>query len=297
MFRSDSILYISEQFKNNKISTSFEVFPPKNNAPYEPVKNAVDSLAVFNPDFISVTYGAGGGTSQNTPKIAAHIENALSIPALAHLTCASSTKEELSNIIDDLKSSGIQNILALRGDLPENYNSDDNNYYHFAYELVKAIKNKGDFCVGAACYPECHPEAESLQKDIKNLKIKVDSGVDFLVTQMFFDNSVLYSYLYRTLKAGIDVPIIAGVMPVINVKQIKRSCDLSGTSLPPRFRRMMDRFCDDPEALKQAGIAYATEQIIDLISNGVNGIHIYTMNKPEVAGQIMNNLSSVLSSR
>ena len=290
-------MLITETFKDNGLSTSFEVFPPKNNAPYKPVEDAVDKLAVYHPDFISVTYGAGGGTSVNTPKIAAHIQNDLSIPALAHLTCASSTKKELDKIINDLGAAGVNNILALRGDLPDGYDPDNPDYYHYAYELIEAIKSKADFCIGAACYPECHPEAESLQKDIENLKIKVDSGVDFLVTQMFFDNNVMYSFLYRALKAGIDVPVIAGVMPVINAKQIKRSCALSQTSLPPRFRRMMDRFIDDPEALKQAGIAYATEQIIDLISNGVSGIHIYTMNKPEVAGKIMENLSSVLSAR
>lgn len=287
-------MYIYEKLKDDKLSTSFEVFPPKNDAPYGPVEAAVDELAKYNPDFISVTYGAGGGTSSNTPKIAAHIQKDLNIPSLAHLTCASSTKSELNTIIDDLKARGIDNILALRGDLTENYDPNSDKYYHYASDLIANIKQRGEFCIGAACYPECHPEAESLDKDIDNLKIKVDSGVDFLVTQMFFDNSVLYSFLYRTLKNGIDVPVIAGVMPVINVNQIKRSCALSQTSLPSRFRAMMDRFSDNPSALRQAGIAYATEQIIDLISNGVKGIHIYTMNKPDVAGQIMSNLSSIL---
>lgn len=287
-------MYIYDKLKKDSLSTSFEVFPPKNNAPYGPVEEAVDNLAKYNPDFISVTYGAGGGTSSNTPKIAAHIQNDLKIPSLAHLTCASSTKNELDNIINDLKLCGIDNILALRGDLTDNYDPNSKEYYHYASDLVSAIKQRGDFCIGAACYPECHPEAESLEKDIENLKIKVDSGVDFLITQMFFDNSVLYSFLYRTLKRGIDVPVIAGVMPVINAKQIKRSCALSQTSLPSRFRMMIDKFYDNPQALRQAGIAYATEQIIDLVSNGVKGIHIYTMNKPEVAGQIMSNLSSIL---
>jgi len=288
-------LHISEKLNNNKISTSFEVFPPKNNAPYEPVESAVNELSVYKPDFISVTYGAGGGTSENTPKIAAHIQNDLHIPALAHLTCASSSKAVIENVTNTLIEDKISNILALRGDLPEGYNPDSDDHFHYAYELIEFLKSKGDFCIGAACYPECHPETDTLSHDIENLKKKVDSGADFLVTQMFFDNNVLYSFLYRALKAGIDVPVLAGVMPVINVKQIKRSCALSGTSLPPRFRRMMDRFYDDPESLKQAGIAYATEQIIDLISNGVSGIHIYTMNKPEIAGSIMKNLSSVLA--
>lgn len=287
-------MYIYDKLRDDKLSTSFEVFPPKNDAPYGPVEAAVDELAKYNPDFISVTYGAGGGTSSNTPRIAAHIQNDLKIPSLAHLTCASSTKRELGFIIDDLKKCGIDNILALRGDLTENYDPNSDEYYHYASDLITAVKQRGDFCIGAACYPESHPEAESLDKDIDNLKLKVDSGVDFLVTQMFFDNSVLYSFLYRALKKGIDVPVIAGVMPVINVKQIKRSCALSQTSLPSRFRAMMDRFSGNPQALRQAGIAYATEQIIDLVSNGIKGIHIYTMNKPDVAGQIMSNLSSIL---
>lgn len=178
-------MLITETFKDNGLSTSFEVFPPKNNAPYKPVEDAVDKLAVYHPDFISVTYGAGGGTSVNTPKIAAHIQNDLSIPALAHLTCASSTQKELDKIINDLGAAGVNNILALRGDLPDGYDPDNPDYYHYAYELIEAIKSKGDFCIGAACYPECHPEAESLQKDIENLKIKVDSGVDFWLHKCF----------------------------------------------------------------------------------------------------------------
>lgn len=287
-------MYISEIFNKKKFTTSFEVFPPKNSAPYAPVLEAVDSLSQYQPDFMSVTYGAGGGTSQNTPKIAAHIENDLHIPALAHLTCASSTKEELNAIVSDLRQKGVQNILALRGDLPEQYDAASQSHYKYASEMIQAIREKGGFCIGAACYPECHPEAESFQKDIESLRIKVDSGADFLLTQMFFDNSVLYSFLYRLLKAGVDIPVIAGVMPVTNVKQIQRTCALSQTSLPPRFRMMMDKFGENPEAVRQAGIAYATEQIIDLISNGVSGIHIYTMNKPEIAGQIMSNLSSIL---
>ncbi len=286
-------MQISEMLKSKQLTTSFEVFPPKNDAAYAPVEATVDKLSAFGPDFISVTYGAGGGTSVNTPKIAAHIENDLHIPALAHLTCASSTKEEIHRIILDLKSRGIQNILALRGDLPEGY-TPDGNHYLYADALITAIREIGGFSVGAACYAEGHVEAASPETDLDNLKTKVDCGADFLITQMFFDNSVLYSFLYRALKKGIDVPIIAGIMPVINQRQIKRSCALSGTTLPSRFRAMVDKFADNPEALKQAGIAYATEQIIDLIANGVNGIHIYTMNRPEVAGAIMANLSSIL---
>lgn len=284
---------ISEQLKNKTRTTSFEVFPPKNDAAYAPVEAAVDALSGFQPDFISVTYGAGGGTSVNTPKIAAHIQNDLKIPALAHLTCASSSKQEIERIVLDLKAKGIENILALRGDLPEGY-MPDSNHYQYAGELVTALREIGGFSVGAACYPEGHVEAASPEADLEHLKEKVDCGAEFLVTQMFFDNTALYSFLYRALKKGIDVPVLAGIMPVINKRQIARSCALSGTTLPSRFKVMIDKFSDNPEALKQAGIAYATEQIIDLIANGVNGIHIYTMNRPEVAGAIMHNLSSIL---
>lgn len=287
-------MLIGEKLKTDGVSTSFEVFPPKNDAPYEPVEKAVDALAVYNPDFISVTYGAGGGTSSNTPKIATHIQDKLGIPAIAHLTCASSSKEEIRKIINELKASGIDNILALRGDLPENYNPDDTEYFRYASELITEVKKIGGFSVGAACYPECHIESKNAVDDLVHLKEKVECGAEFLVSQMFFDNTAYYSFLYRALKVGIDVPVIAGIMPVINSSQIKRSCMLSGATLPSRFKVMIDKFSDDPQALKQAGIAYATEQIIDLVSNGVNGIHIYTMNRPEVAGQIISNLSSIL---
>ena len=287
-------MYINEILKSGEISTSFEVFPPKNNAPFEPVLESVEKLSLLKPDFISVTYGAGGGTSQNTPRIASYIQNELHTPAMAHLTCASSTKDEIDGILAKLRDKGIDNILALRGDLPENYNPDDPNYYRYASQLVERILEFGGFSVGAACYPEGHVESKNSNEDLLHLKEKVDCGAQYLVTQMFFDNTALYSFLYRALKVGIYVPVIAGIMPVMNPAQIKRSCALSGATLPSRFKIMLDRFSDDPVSLQQAGIAYATEQIIDLIANGVNGIHIYTMNKPEVAGAIMHNLSSIL---
>jgi len=287
-------MYINEILKSGEISTSFEVFPPKNNAPFEPVLKSVEKLSLLKPDFISVTYGAGGGTSQNTPRIASYIQNELHTPSMAHLTCASSTKEEIDGILAELRDKGIDNILALRGDLPENYNPDNPNYYRYASQLVERILEFGGFSVGAACYPEGHVESKNSNEDLLHLKEKVDCGAQYLVTQMFFDNTALYSFLYRALKVGIDVPVIAGIMPVMNPAQIKRSCALSGATLPSRFKIMLDRFSDDPVSLQQAGIAYATEQIIDLIANGVNGIHIYTMNKPEVAGAIMHNLSSIL---
>lgn len=284
---------LMEKFRSKQLVVSFEVFPPKNDAAYAPVEAAVDALASFSPDFISVTYGAGGGTSVNTPKIAAHIENDLHIPAMAHLTCASSDKQTVHNVLQDLKTRGVRNVLALRGDLPENFVPDDD-HYRYASELVKAVREFGGFTVGAACYPEGHVEAASPEQDLENLKRKVDCGVDFLVTQMFFDNSVLYSFLYRALKKGIDIPVCAGIMPVMNPKQIARSCKLSGTTLPARLKTVVDKFADDPQAMQQAGVAYATEQIIELVANGVSGIHIYTMNRPEVAGAIMRNLSSIL---
>lgn len=284
---------LMEKFRSKQLVVSFEVFPPKNDAAYAPVEAAVDALASFSPDFISVTYGAGGGTSVNTTKIAAHIENDLHIPAMAHLTCASSDKQTVHNVLSDLKARGVRNVLALRGDLPENFAPDDD-HYRYASELVSAVREFGGFTVGAACYPEGHVEAASPEEDLENLKRKVDCGVDFLVTQMFFDNSVLYSFLYRALKKGIDIPVCAGIMPVMNPKQIARSCKLSGTTLPARLKTVVDKFADDPEAMQQAGIAYATEQIIELVANGVSGIHIYTMNRPEVAGAIMRNLSSIL---
>ncbi len=284
---------LMEKFRSKQLVVSFEVFPPKNDAAYAPVEAAVDALASFSPDFISVTYGAGGGTSVNTPKIAAHIENDLHIPAMAHLTCASSDKQTVHNVLQDLKTRGVRNVLALRGDLSENFVPDDD-HYRYASELVKAVREFGGFTVGAACYPEGHVEAASPEQDLENLKRKVDCGVDFLVTQMFFDNSVLYSFLYRALKKGIDIPVCAGIMPVMNPKQIARSCKLSGTTLPARLKTVVDKFADNPQAMQQAGIAYATEQIIELVANGVSGIHIYTMNRPEVAGAIMRNLSSIL---
>jgi len=285
---------IIDKLNQKDLVVSFEVFPPKNDAPFEPVKKAVLELSKIKPDFMSVTYGAGGGTSNNTIDIASYIENDLDTAALAHITCVSSSQEEISKTIDELNSKKIQNILALRGDTPKDISLPNAGHYKYAYQLIKEVRSKGDFCVGAACYPEGHIECSSKEKDIEYLKQKVDCGVDFLVTQMFFDNNVLYSFLYRALANNINLPVFAGVMPVTNSKQIKRICELSGTTLTPRFKSIVDKFGDNPLALKQAGIAYATEQIIDLVSNGVKGIHLYTMNKPEVAQKIIENISEIL---
>ena len=285
---------IIERINENKVHISFEVFPPKTDAGFESVKKAVDEIAVLNPSFISVTYGAGGGTSKNTVKIASHIKNDLGVPSIAHLTCMSSTKEEVRNVIEQMKVAGIENILALRGDRPKDSEMELPNDYHYASELIQDIKAQGDFCIGAACYPEGHVESPYKKDDILHLKEKVDCGVDFLTTQMFFDNNILYNFLYRIREKGITVPVLPGIMPVTNKKQIARICSLSGTILPARFYAIVDKFGDNPAAMQQAGIAYATDQIIDLIANGINNIHVYSMNKPQVAVAIMSNLSEIL---
>ncbi len=285
---------ISDILKQNKVTVSFEAFPPKQDSAYDDVVNAVEKMCTLSPDFMSVTYGAGGGTSKNTVKIADHVQNKLGVTALAHLTCVSSTKEKVSSVLDELTANNIKNVLALRGDIPKDAAFPLPNQYKYAYELVQEIKERGDFCVGAACYPEGHTECEHQADDIEHLKNKVDCGVDFLTTQMFFDNNILYNFLYRIREKGITVPVIAGIMPVTNGKQIARTCQLSGTYLPARFKAIVDKFGDNPNAMRQAGIAYATEQIIDLIANGVNHIHIYSMNKPEIASAIMSNLSEIL---
>ncbi len=217
----------------------------------------------------------------------------LHIPALAHLTCASSTKEKVASVIQELKEKQIENVLALRGDIPQNADFPLPNQYKHASELIYDIKSQGDFCIGGACYPEGHPESQTLEEDLIHLKEKVDAGCEFLTTQMFFDNNILYNFMYKALKHGIDVPVVAGIMPITNANQVKRSIALSGSLVPRRFLAIVDRFGSDPAAMKQAGIAYATDQIIDLIANGVNHVHIYTMNKPDVAGAILENLSDI----
>ena len=233
-------------------------------------------------------------TSKNTVSIASHIKDDFGVTSLAHLTCVSSTREEVHQVIDKLKEKNIDNILALRGDIPKDNAFPLPNQYRYACELIEDIKQQGDFCIGAACYPEGHVETEHKKDDISNLKTKVGCGVDFLTTQMFFDNNIFYNFLYRIREKGILVPVLPGIMPITNKKQLRRSMELSGTAVPQRFLAIIDRFGDDPEAMKQAGIAYATDQIIDLIANGINHIHVYSMNKPDVAAAIMNNLSAIL---
>ncbi len=284
---------LSELLNTDEVTISCELFPPKKGAQLENYKKIVADMATLKPAYMSVTYGATGGTSDYTVELANEVCNVNHIPALAHLTCASSTKEKVVSVIEELKANKIENILALRGDIPENVDFPLPNQYKHAYELIADIKAQGDFCIGGACYPEGHPESETIFADLDHLKEKVDAGCEFLTTQMFFDNNILYNFMYKALKKGIDVPIVAGIMPITNRAQVKKSIALSGSMVPKRFMAIVDRFGDNPDAMKQAGIAYATEQIIDLIANGVNHVHIYTMNKPDIAGAILENLSDI----
>lgn len=285
---------ITELLNAKKLSVSCELFPPKKDSQLDDVKTVVKEIAALKPSFISVTYGAGGTSANYTVDIADEIQNANKTTALAHLTCVNSDRDKIKTVLNDLRDHGIVNILALRGDIPDGDMFPHPNRYRHASDLIEEIRSYGGFCIGGACYPESHPESASSQKDIEMLKRKVESGCQFLTTQMFFDNNILYGFMFKLLKSGVDVPIIAGIMPVTNAKQIKRICALSGTDLPPRFKAIIDRFADNPEAMKQAGIAYATEQIIDLIANGVSNIHVYTMNKPDIAGKIFDNLSEII---
>lgn len=284
---------IRDILAQGKPSLSFEVFPPKEQAKYESVEKAAFEIARLNPSFMSVTYGAGGGTSRYTVGIASDLQKNCGVNALAHLTCVSSTREEVKAALEEYKAHGIENVLALRGDIPEGGRIAED--YHYASELIYDIKQfYPEICIGAACYPEGHVESVNKTVDIEHLREKVEAGCEFVTTQMFFDNNILYNYLYRIRERGITVPVVAGIMPVTNVKQIERSCKMSGTYLPSRFKAIVDRFGDNPVAMKQAGIAYATEQIIDLLANHVNGIHVYSMNKPDVAAKIKSNLEGII---
>ena len=281
----------------DKLSLSFEVFPPKTDMAFDSVKHATEEIAKLAPSFMSVTYGAGGGTSKYTLEIAKNIKEQYSVPTLAHLTCVSSTKETVAEKIKELQKAGIENVMALRGDLtPELEKSDRSAWaYRHAVDLIRDIKESGaDFCIGGACYPEIHPESSNQKEDIKYLKEKVDAGCSFLTTQMFFDNNLLYNFLYKIREAGIILPVIPGVMPITNANQVERAVKLSGSFMPQRFKSLVDKFGHSPEAMKQAGIAYATDQIIDLFANGITNVHVYSMNKPDVAAKIQSNLSCIL---
>lgn len=287
---------ISQILKDNKVTVSFEVFPPKEWDKIENTKAVVAEMVKSRPAFMSVTYGAAGTRTGFTTEIAQAI-NESGVAALSHLTCLTSTKDKIDSVLDEWKKDGIENILALRGDIPQGFEFPDTQHFRHAYELVNTIKEKGGFCIGGACYPEVHPESANKVEDIQHLKEKVDYGLDFLTTQMFFDNSVFLNFKENCLIKGINIPIIAGIMPITNANQIKRSVELSGCRFPEKFRRIVERFGDNPAAMKQAGIIYATEQIIDLMANGQNNIHIYTMNKPDVAAAIMNELSEIIGEK
>ena len=288
---------LSELLKRENFSLSFEVFPPKNDTAFDSVKGATEEIAALKPSYMSVTYGAGGGTSRYTLEIAKNIKERYSVPTLAHLTCVSSTKETVRKKISEICEAGIQNVMALRGDIaPGMENVDRSSWdYRYAIDLVRELRECGaDFCIGGACYPEVHPESSNQNEDIMYLKEKVDAGCDFLTTQMFFDNNLFYNFLYKIREGGIFVPVIPGIMPITNGNQVKRAIELSGSLMPQRFKSIVDRFGDNPAAMKQAGIAYATDQIIDLFANGIRNVHVYSMNKPDVAKKILENLSDIL---
>ena len=288
---------ITEVLKQDKLLLSFEVFPPKTDTAFASVKSATEEMAKLKPSFMSVTYGAGGGTSRYTLDIARNIKERYGVPTLAHLTCVSSSKETVHARIREIIDAGIENVMALRGDLtPELEASDRSKWdYRHAAELVRELKESGaDLCIGGACYPEIHPESPNQKEDIRYLKEKVEAGCEFLTTQMFFDNNLLYNFLYKIREAGITVPVIPGVMPITNANQVARAVKLSGSFMPVRFKSLVDKFGSSPAAMMQAGIAYATDQIIDLYANGIKNVHVYSMNKPEVAAAIRRNLSDIV---
>ena len=287
---------IRDLLTKDTLSVSFEVFPPKTETVFESVKSATEKIAALRPAYMSVTYGAGGGTSRYTLKIAKNIKERYGVPSLAHLTCVSSTKETVAERIRDIREAGIENVMALRGDIPAEMQGQDRSQwpYRHAIDLVRELRAAGDFCIGAACYPEIHPESTDRKEDIRYLAEKVDAGVDFLTTQMFFDNNLLYSFLYRIREAGITVPVVPGIMPITNGRQVDRAIALSGSLVPQRFKALVDKFGSDPAAMKQAGIAYATDQIIDLYANGIRNVHVYSMNSPDVAERILSNLSDII---
>lgn len=285
---------ISQLFKDtDKTVFSFEVFPPKKDSPIESVYSKLEEICSLKPDFISVTYGAGGTVGHSrTAEIASKIKNDFGVESVAHLTCVNSTKSDIDANLDDFVQCGIENILALRGDYVSGV--EPKKEFVYASDLCSYIKKKGDFDIAGACYPEVHIEAKDEVEDVLNLKNKVEAGAEHLISQLFFDNSVFYRFLERTKIAGIDVPIEAGIMPVTNKKQIERMVSMCGASLPAKFSKIMQKYEDKPEALRDAGIAYAVEQIVDLIANGVDGIHLYTMNNPYVARKITAAIANLL---
>jgi methylenetetrahydrofolate reductase (NADPH) len=285
-------LLIKELFAKTKPVISFEIFPPKKDSPVNTVYSTINSLKDLKPDFISITYGAGGSSKDRSIELSSLVKNKYGIEALAHLTCISSTKQEIERVLQQLADNGIENILAMRGDLPQdpNFTFPDPLHYQYAKDLIRQIREKGSFSIGAACYPEGHIECENPEKDLIHLKEKVEAGTDFLITQLFFDNEFFYRFRERAADIGISIPISAGIMPVTNKKQVERILSLCRVNLPEKLLKIMEKYEHSPEALKEAGTDYATEQIIELLSWGAEGIHIYTMNRPEVAKKIMENI-------
>ncbi|MDX9872687.1 MAG: methylenetetrahydrofolate reductase [NAD(P)H] [Clostridia bacterium] len=289
-------MLIKDIFSTKKPVISYEVFPPKKDSPIETIYTTLEGLQGTRPDYISVTYGAGGSTTNRTVEIASLIKNKYGIEALAHLTCITSTTEEIDQILSSLKAHGVKNILTLRGDLPQDCSvcPDATRRFRYAADLISYIRDKGGFSLGGACYPEGHPDCGALVKDIFHLKNKIEAGLDFLITQLFFDNDKFYTFMDLAAKHGIQkIPVTAGIMPVLNTKQIQHITALTSATMPKKFLRIMERYEHEPEALKEAGIAYATEQIIDLLSWGIDGVHIYTMNKPEAAKKITENIAVI----
>lgn len=283
------------QIPTGRLTLSFEVFPPKTDTGFASVRSAALQIAALSPLFMSVTYGAGGKGSRYTFGLAGEIEQSTQVPVLAHLTCIGQTRESIAQCVQELQSLGISNIMALRGDLPDEQRHEGD--FPHAIDLIRYIRNAWpEFCIGAACYPEIHPESTDRKEDIRYLKEKVDAGCDFLTTQMFFDNTLLFHFLYRIREAGITVPVFPGIMPITSANQVDRALRLSHSFMPTRFKSLVDRFGSNPEAMKQAGIAYATEQIIDLYASGIDNIHVYTMNKPDVAEAICRNLKGIVGS-
>ncbi len=285
---------IRDILQQNRTTLSLEIFPPNKRMSLNQVMAGAARMAILEPDFMSVTYGAAGGTKKNTVRIASALQDYLGVTALAHLTCVATEKEEVQEVARQMKEAGIENVLALRGDLQEGMEYPSPRFYTHANELVLQLHEIGDFCIGGACYPEGHPEAADREEDIRHLKDKVDCGVDFLTTQLFYDNDLFREFVNRLRQVGINVPILAGIMPVTQASQIKTIDNLSGAHVPKELIRLVDHYGDDRESMKKAGIAFATEQILDLLSTGVDGIHIYTMNKPDVAAKIVDNLRGMM---
>ena len=281
---------IAEIFRQKK-PISFEIFPPKGELSTESFHQTLSALSTLSPDYISVTCSAGGsGGRERTAELAGIIRKQYGIESCAHLTCVNSDAQMLREDVQRLHENGIENVLALRGDVIPGASA---HVFRYASQLIGNLRGEG-FCLGGACYPECHPECAHMEDDIGYLREKVEAGLDFVTTQMFFDNNIFYRYLSKLRDRGVTVPVIAGIMPVTNGRQIARICKISGTYLPSRFKAIVDRYGDRPDAMLDAGVAYATEQIIDLFANGICAVHVYTMNKPEVAERIMSNLRGIL---